>query len=761
MIEMEKEEIQGEEDIEAAEAELKRLEQEMKARRQDSMRKLLSVVLEQRTHAITQRQASGIETMWCEAEDAYEGLDEINKNDRRNKIRKPLQSGSSAVAYPQRSVRSTLVMNITGDRTDSASARLADMLMPSDASAFAIRPTPIPDIVEAMQKFDSLPIEQAEFLQRYSAEANRRAAAGEKRISDWLSECQFNDEGRKVIDDWAKLGTGCMKGPIAVNRKMTRYQVTTDPITGETVQGIVQVEKIVPASFRVSPWNLYPDPDCGESIHNGQYIFEKAKLSGKMLRELMNQPGYEEFQGEIRDALSEGPIAAQDVRDEWERRNAQPASDRDQFEVWYYYGCLDKKQLEDVGCDCSDTEDYDDYMHVVVTVVNDRIIRAAPNPLASGEFPYDLLPWRKMDGQCWGIGIPTQMNECQRMLTAAIRNLMDNAGLSGGPQIIYNPELIEPADGKEEITPRKIWRLKGDAAVGANIDIRSCFQSMTIDSRQEELVNIIQLATKMAEDITGLPMLLQGQQGAAPDTVGGMTILNNNANAVLRRYARQFDGYLTEPHIRRYYQWLLEYGEDESEKGDFMIDAVGSSALVERDSQYQFLTQMAQMVLDPRFQVNPIKFFEMLCESMRLDPKKIQYSEDEMREMQEKQGNAPPDPSIAVAQIRAQSDQQIAQLRAQIEQQKIESEAAKAAQDAQFKQMQLQLEAQADEANRQLKLFIEQMKEGFNQQKLEADQVISVAEMKTAMEMSAQKESNANQRFNTEVAIKQIQGSGI
>lgn len=739
--------------IEQLEAEKKALEAQMAAKRQNSMLQLLQVVLEQRQHAITQRVASGIEQMWADAEDAYEGLDELNRNEKRNRIRKPLQSGSTAVAYPNKSVRSTLVMNITGDRTDSASARLADMLMPSDASPFAIRPTPIPEVAEMMGKIDNLPLEQAEFLRRYSAEADRRATAAEKRINDWLLECQFTDEGRKVIDDWAKLGTGCIKGPVAVSRKMTKYQVTENP-DGTTTQGIVQVEKIVPASFRVSPWNLYPDPDCGDCIHHGQYIFEKDRLSGKRLRELMNQPGYEGFQAEIGEALREGPIAAHDIRDEWERRNAKPATDRDQFQVWYYYGCLDKEQLEDIGCDCSDADEYDSYMHVVVTIVNDRIIRATPNPLASGEFPYDVLPWRKMDGCCWGIGIPTQMNECQRMLTAAVRNLMDNAGISGGPQIIYNPEMIEPVDGKEEIKPRGIWRVKADAAIGLNFDIRTAFQSVTIDSRQEELGNIIQLATKMAEDITGLPMLLQGQQGAAPDTVGGMTILNNNANAVLRRYARQFDGYLTEPHIRRYYQWLLEYGEDESEKGDFCIDAVGSSALVERDAQYQWLVQMGQMILSPQFKVNPEKYFATICESMRLDPKKIQYTDEELRQQQEKAGEQPPEPSIAVAQIRAQSDQQIAQMRVQMEQQAQQME-------MQIKQMQMQLEAQNAEADRQLKLFIEQMKEGFNQQKLEADQVISVAEMKTAMEMSAQKQSNENQRFNTEIAIKQTQGSGI
>ena len=41
----------------------------------------------------------------------------------------------------------------------------------------------------------------------------------------------------------------------------------------------------------------------------------------------------------------------------------------------------------------------------------------------------------------------------------------------------------------------------------------------------------------MAEDITGLPLIMQGS-GSAPDTVGGMQMVNNNASTVLRRIAR-------------------------------------------------------------------------------------------------------------------------------------------------------------------------------------------------------------------------------
>ena len=116
----------------------------------------------------------------------------------------------------------------------------------------------------------------------------------------------------------------------------------------------------------------------------------------------------------------------------------------------------------------------------------------------------------------------------------------------------------------------------------AETGIEDFMAQFKIDIMQQELQAIVDFGLKLAEDVTGTPMLLQGQMGAAPDSVGGMTILNNNASALPRRLARQYDDKITEPHIRRYYNYLLLFGEDD-EKGDFTINARGSTSLVEKD----------------------------------------------------------------------------------------------------------------------------------------------------------------------------------
>jgi hypothetical protein len=109
-------------------------------------------------------------------------------------------------------------------------------------------------------------------------------------------------------------------------------------------------------------------------------------------------------------------------------------------------------------------------------------------------------------------------------------------------------------------------------------DVQKAFWVFEVQSHQAEIAAIIDLAQKFADEETSLPQIAQGEQGTAPDTVGGMSILMNSANTVLRRIVKQYDDEVTRPHIRRYYDWNMQYNEDEEIKGDFEIDARGSSA---------------------------------------------------------------------------------------------------------------------------------------------------------------------------------------
>jgi hypothetical protein len=617
-----------------------------------------SALSSKRQEAINGRKNSGIEDEWTLAEESYQGVDDANRKENQGKPSGSEGGYINSSVRPSVGTRSTVYLNITRPYVDAAAAKVGDMLLPTDDRNWGISPTPVPAIAQVEESPELANTPMAQAILQLQAQAREACKGAERQIEDWLVECQWHAEFRKVIEDCARLGTGILKGPFPVKRKSKAVK----RIGGMTA--MMMEERIAPTSQSVNPWNFYPDPSCGEDIQDGSYCWEKDLISAKKLRDLKGVPGYLEWQ--IDKVLEEGP-GGKHKTDTFAPGKVK-AQDDDQFEIWYFYGTASREDLAAAGVEIPG-----DQMLAVpclVTMVNDCVIRAALTPMDDGEYPYDVMPWQRKPNMPWGTGIAIQINTPQRMINAGARNMMDNAGYSAGPQFAMRRDAVEPADGTWQITPRKIWFIKEGADVNA---VQQAIVAINIPTMQQELLNIIQFALKMAEDVTGLPMIMQGQtgqQGRAAETVGGMQMLNNNASVVLRRIARLADDRVTERHIRRYYRWLMEFHEDDSIKGDFQIDARGSTALVERDLQNQNIAAMAELVLNPSFGISPQRWFSEFLKAQRLDPERFLLTNEEKEQMAAQAGQQPEAPQIAAAQIRAETELQKTQMQVEADLQK-------------------------------------------------------------------------------------------
>src|SRR5574343_265795 len=117
-------------------------------------------------------------------------------------------------------------------------------------------------------------------------------------------------------------------------------------------------------------------------------------------------------------------------------------------------------------CSCEETDVITNIgVPVVVTMINNTPVKAHLSPATDGRFPYDFMCWQKVAGSPFGIGVARQIRSCQAILNSHVRAMMENAGLSSGPQIVIARGSIVPADGNWEITPRKVWLLKADADI--------------------------------------------------------------------------------------------------------------------------------------------------------------------------------------------------------------------------------------------------------------------------------------------------------
>lgn len=629
----------------APEVDLKAREQE-KADLLDALAKTLT---DERSDAIKNREASGIEQDWSEDEDQYDGIDDANRDEHSSawKTRPPGQSATKKKGQLQSSV----YLNITRPAVNIAASRVCNILQPR----VSLKPTPVPELIGAAKgelpeqmvqqigdQFAGQPVQAADAAEavvrdamQVMKEATAKAEKAKKRLEDWYVEGKYYAQNRLMIKDAAKIGSGILKGPVPERVRRVAFKA------GE----IVNDEEIKPKSWRRSVWNCYPDwPACGENIQDGTYHWEKDNITSKRLRALK---GGDYLDSQIDAVLEEGPMRAVAPA----KKNALTVEPKKgAYEIWYRYGDITKENMEAAGCECDEDQET---IHALLTMVNEHVIKITMNPLDNGEFPYDYFAWpQKRKGMPWGVGIARAGRSPARIVVGAVRSMLDNAGRSAGPQVIKGTQ-VQPDDGADAIVPWKLWNYAEDGDID---DVRKAFAFIEVPMKQVELANIIQMGLKWMEESTNMPMLLQGQQGTAPDRVGIVQILNQNASEFLRDLGSSYDDDVSEPHGGRYYDWLLQYGPDD-EKGEFVLDTRGASVNVERMLQDQELLKALQMSLNPVFKKDPAKFMDEYLASRHFDPEKFAYSDQDWQKVVE--GMSRGDPRVAVEQMKLQyADQQ-------------------------------------------------------------------------------------------------------
>lgn len=557
--------------------------------------------------------------------------------------------------------QSSLFVNLTRPKTNAWEARLSDMLFPTDDRNWGIAPTPVPELQEhAANKPDmsgfedgqEVPPEVAKQAQTAQDatdrldEARKRADAMQEEIDDQLTEARYNIKCRDAIHNGCKLGTGIIKAPVTAARNKRNWAKNGDDFE------LRSQPDPRPDAEHVDPWSFFPDMDA-RTVEESEFFFERHLPNAKTLRKWAKQDGFDK--DAIRALLTEGPAKAQPDFIAKLRAITDGSQDSDdkRFVVWEYHGALTSEQIRDV-CSClgdDDTlEDIDDdpliEQHVIIFFSQDKVLKFGLHSLDSGEPVYSVFNLEKDDTSIFGFGVPYLARDQQKALNGAWRMMMDNGGLSTGPQVVVDKGVLEPVDGVWTLSARKVW-LKKDQ----NVPTNQAFGIFHIESRQQELVEIIKLCRQFIDEETNFPLVAQGEQAThVTDTAQGMAMLMNSANVVFRRAVKNWDDDMTTPNIRRFYDWNMQFSKKGAIKGDFEVDARGSSVLLVREVQAQNLMAMAT-----QFTAHPVlgpltkapELYRSLVQAHMLPADKIVKTDEEIKQEQQaaaEQGQGQPDP---------------------------------------------------------------------------------------------------------------------
>lgn len=583
--------------------------------------------------------------------------------------------------------KSTLFVNHTRPKTNTLEARLSDMLFPTDDKNWGILPTPVPELTQHAEEAadmaaqlrlqaiadpkngaaQDLAAKSEEYAAQFEAqmeEAEERAKAMENEIHDSLKECQYEIQAREVIRDGCKLGTGIMKGPVLGGKARRSWQ--KDPTSN--VFQLKQVDDGKPKYWRVDPWHFFPESDA-LTMDDNESTFERHLMNEKMLRKLARDPGFD--QDAIRRLLLQKPTEAvpQFVNDLRNITGSYSDAMTDRFTVWEYHGPLTAEEVADLATATGDPElvqvmgldqgepDPLQELNVVMWFCQGEVLKFGIHPLDSNDQIYSVFNLEKDEASIFGFGLPYIMRDGQKALSAAWRIMMDNAGLSSGPQIVVDKEAIEPADGEWVLTPRKIWNRKSGAPVGA-----VPFETFDIEMHQSELAAIIGMSEQNIDKETNMPLIAQGEQGShITKTAQGMSILMNAVNVVFRRIVKNWDDDMTVPNIRRAYDFQMQFSKKEHIKGDYDVDARGTSVLLVREMQsanlLTFVTQFTgHPILGKYLKQEGVPGLRRLAQTMMIPADELIKSDQEIKQDEVNAAKQPPPPDPEMEKIAMQAN---------------------------------------------------------------------------------------------------------
>lgn len=564
-----------------------------------------------------------------------------------------------------------IFVNLTRAKANTAESKWSDLVLPTDDKNWGMKPTPVPMLVEGLTDEATLamadgsqpvdpdtgePHKVKDLAEATMKEAEKRCKAMEAEVNDQLTEARYNAVCRDVMHNAVVIGTGIIKGPM-VEKTSKRAWVENEQ--GEWEMSTKVENK--PTASSVDPWSFFPDM-VATSWDEAEFVFERHMMIKKQLRKLAKQHGF--MPSQIAKVLENEPNARQAdlsyLNELREINGITNVQEDNRYEVLEYHGPIDKEDLQTAGVDV-DMDNELEAFEGVVWLCMGIVIRVSLNHLDSDELPYNVLCWENDDVGIFGYGVPYRMRGPQKVMNASWRMVLDNAGLSTGPQIVINKQMITPLNDVWELTPRKIWIMnQKDPRVRADY----AFQTFHIDSKQPELTSIFEMAHRLADEETSVPQLGMGatgpdqQQPAMLKTLGGTALWMSANNIMMRRAVKNFDDYITVPFLTRFYDWNMQFNEKPEIKGDYSVDARGTSVLLVREMQarniMEFINAAMSMPNGPP-EMDTRGVLKNMAKGMQVSVNDVMRSDDEYEAaVEEEKTNPTPDPEMMKLEMQKQ-----------------------------------------------------------------------------------------------------------
>ena len=541
-----------------------------------------------------------VEKRWQVAKDAKRG---IQRSLYESALQRKGEYTREKLAQIQKFKGSVVYMKLTSRFCRTAESWIRDILGPE---IWTIDPTPIPDLPPHVQQFIQQmvqtqmqqnptlvetigdPKEMFDYIYKSTHEAMNKhakltASRMEMKIKDQFIEARWRKTLEEVISDVVTYKAGIIKGPV-VRRKLS-LGWNQDQQTGawKAVQG----DNMIVEYDRVSPFDFYPVSSMGtiESMD----VFQRHRLFRKDLAALIGVPGYDEesirlvlaeyAEGGLKEWLWEDQLK-EEAEGEDEEQNKIYLDTIDALEFW---GNVQGKKLMDFGLKDPRIDDPQKEYQVSIWKIGKYIIKAMINEHPTGQKPYKMTSYELLPGSVWGHGVPELMDDVQRICNATARSLVNNEGISSGPQIVIDADQLDTDTNEEEMYPWKIWYY--EPSTSRRPTSIKPIEFFMPTSNAAELMAVYDRFEKKAEDYTGIPSYIAGSGdiGGAGKTAAGFSMLQSNATRSIKAVLSNISTDIVEPSVYNLYVFNMLFDSDESIKGDLKVNVRGMLSLMQKE----------------------------------------------------------------------------------------------------------------------------------------------------------------------------------
>lgn len=494
--------------------------------------------------------------------------------------------------------RSKAFVRKTRVKIKTIDSRVADLLFPAGTEKnWEIDTTPVPSVspeqkslvarrLSEMAQGQPVPPEMVEqAILKMAKEAAKKMA---KVIDDQLVEARYKDVAIKTVHSGHLYGTGVMKGPLVERKIRTRFVQQGNSWIAKSETYVVPFVDYVPL------WRFYPDMSATE-LDQCRYAYERHQMTKADLVDLSQRKSFNKEriinyiksnpQGEVKLRYFDNELRVIG------ERNSTQGNKAGTYEVLERWGWVDGLSLKDAGVAVPENRTHETFFSNVWLLPDGQIIKAVLQPINGVTWPYHMYYFDKDETSIFGEGIASIMRDDQTMINAATRMMLDNGGITSGPQLEVNPSLLASLDKVEEVFPWKIW-LRNNSNPGT-----PAIRAIEMPNNLGNLSGMADRFENNADETTAIPRYMSGENtsSGAAGTASGMSMLMGAANIVIKDLITSYDEGITRPFLQALYRWNMQFHKDNSIKGDFDVKARGAASLVAKEVRARQLNEFAAM----------------------------------------------------------------------------------------------------------------------------------------------------------------------